>query len=303
MSDAAGGGDGGERALTLFIGGSQSDFIPIRFHAEEAISTPFLLTIDFYATEAQLAPDSYLYQPVSLKVQRPGGPERYFNGMIRKLVSHGTVVRGQTLYTFEVVPKLWFLSQTIDCRIFPNASAGDIFQKIFGEVDLEYSLTVQNSPQTRPYTTQYNETDLDFVTRLMEEEGYYYYFTHSQSAHKLVILDYNNAFQTIDSNAFNVVDTGNNFDVITAFRRLDRTAYGSVTLADYDPETVNTPSTTKSTVLTASGTGSRDVYLWPGHTTDNGLLTNRSQFRAEAADAAAALYEGQGSHEGFVAGG
>ncbi|MGH7189873.1 MAG: type VI secretion system Vgr family protein, partial [Acetobacteraceae bacterium] len=99
------------------------------------------------------------------------------------------------------------------------------------------------------------------------------------------------------------VETGGNYDVLAAFRRGDETAWGSVTLADYDPVTVNQPTQTSSTLLKASGTGQRDVYLWPGHSDQADILSARAKFRSEAADAAAALYEGEGQHEGFFAGG
>ncbi len=302
MSDSAGGGAEG-RALTISVSGAATDFIAVGFHAEETISAPFSLSIDFYAAGSPLSPDSYLFQPLTLKVARPNGPERYFNGMIRRLVTHGTAIRGYGFYRFEVVPNLWFLSQTIDCRIFPDASATDIFTKIFQDASITCDTRLQGTPAVRKYTTQFNETDLAFISRLMEEEGLYYYFEHTETAHTLVILDYNGAFKAIGGSALTYVETGGNYDVLTAFRRGDETAWGSVTLADYDPVTVNHPTQTSSTLLTASGTGQRGVYLWPGHSDQAQILSARAKFRSEAADAAAALYEGEGQHEGFFAGG
>ncbi len=303
MSDSAGGGGTGERALSIAVSGTATGFIPVGFHAEEAISTPFVLTIDFYASGAPLSPDSYLFQPLSLTVARPGGPQRYFNGMIRRLTTHGTALRGYGFYRFEVVPKLWFLNQTIDCRIFPDASVTDILQTIFGETGITYETKLQGSPATRPYTTQYNETDLAFVSRLMEEEGLYYYFEHTESAHTLVILDYNGAFQAISNGSLTFAETGGNYDVLTAFRLCNETAWGSVTLSDYDPVSVNQPSGTSSTLLKASGASQRAVYLWPGRSAETDILNNRAKFQSEAADAAAALYEGGSQHEGFFPGG
>lgn len=302
MSDSAGGGAEG-RALTISVSGAATQFIAVGFHAEEAISAPFNLSIDFYAAGTPLAPDSYLFQPLTLQVARPGGPERYFNGMIRRLVTHGTATRGYGFYRFEVVPKLWFLSQTIDCRIFPDASATDILGKIFQEQNITYDTRLQGTPATRPYTTQFNETDLAFVSRLMEEEGLYYYFEHSESAHTLVILNYNGAFKAIGGNSLRFAETGENYDVLTAFRLCSETAWGSVALSDYDPVSVNQPNGTSSTLLQAGGTAQRDVYLWPGRSADTDVLNARAKFQSEAADAAAVLYEGSGQHEGCFAGG
>jgi len=303
MSDAATGGGVGERALTITVSGQSTDFIAVAFHAEEKISEPFVLTIDFYASGSPLSPDTYLFQPLSLTVSRPGGPERYFNGMIRRLVTHGTALRGYGFYRFEVVPKLWFLNQTIDCRIFPDVSVIDIFGTIFGDAGITYDTRLQGTPETRPYITQFNETDLAFVSRLMEEEGLYYYFEHTASTHNLVILNYNGAFKAIGGNALNFVESGGNYDVLTKFRLCNETAWGSVTLADYDPVSVNQPSGTSSTLLRTSGTSQRTVYLWPGRSTETDTLKNRAKFQSEAADAAAVLYEGEGQHEGFFPGG
>jgi type VI secretion system secreted protein VgrG len=303
MSDAGASGSQAGRALTLTVSGGATDFVPIAYRAEEAISTPFLLTIDFYSPRSPLAPSDYLFQPVSLTVTRPNGPKRHFNGMVRRLVSHGTALRDHALYTFEVVPKVWFLSQTIDCRIFPNATATDIFATIFGEISLDYECRLQDQLSARPYTTQFNETDLAFVTRIIEEEGLYYCFEHAEHSHKMIILNYNRAFPPIDRGAMNFSPAGENYDMISSFRRLDATVYGKVTIEDYDPVTINRPRRTTGTLIQAQGAAQRDVYLWPGHTAEADIIGKRARFRSEAADAAAALYEAQGTHEGFFAGG
>ena len=81
-----------------------------------------------------------------------------------------------------------------DCRIFPNKSIADILAAICGDAGQTLSLNVYGDKPVKPYVTQYNETDLAFLSRLVEEAGYFYYFTHAEGDHTLVVTDQNQGF-------------------------------------------------------------------------------------------------------------
>ena len=144
--------------------------IPTAVTLEEAISEPFLAIVDVASSEAEIDPDKLLYHGVCVTLKRPGREPRHVHGFVRCFVATGPLPRSLFGYRLEVVPKLWFLSQTGDCRIFENKSTKDIVQTLCSEggVDVAFRTDV---PPARPFTVQYNETDLAFVTRLIEEEG------------------------------------------------------------------------------------------------------------------------------------
>ena len=121
--------------------------------------------------------------------------------MVRSFVATGEPVRDQYSYTLTFVPKLWFASQTHDCRIYPGMAIADILTSICGDVGQTISVNVYGDKTDHPYVTQFNETDFAFFSRLVEEAGYFYYFTHTASDHTLVVTDQNQGFVASPSRA------------------------------------------------------------------------------------------------------
>jgi type VI secretion system secreted protein VgrG len=158
--------------------------------ADEAISRPFRFQLELLSEDPAVAFDDIVGKPVSIHVQTYDA-ERRFNGFISRF-SQGGQDRRFTYYSAEMVPWLWFLTRTADCRIFQRQSAPDIIKRIFqdlGFTDFEFRL--YKSYRSREYCVQYRETDFNFVSRLMEEEGIAYFFEHDNhtNKHTLVLAD------------------------------------------------------------------------------------------------------------------
>lgn len=279
---------------------------PFSLRASEAISVPFAVSVDLVSERQTIDPDSLLAKEVCVTLRRQDWPERYFNGVIRKFAATGTMLRQQWVYSAEIVPSLWFLGQTIDCRVFHNTTVADILSTVFGEMGLtDYTLKIYGEKPMREYVTQYNETDLDFVSRLMEREGYFYFFEHSADKHQLIITNGNTAFTDLpESGAMRVLPGGDANDLITGWRRANATVHGKVQLNDYDPVKPQQPlDETVSTTLGTDGAAKRDVFLWPAlDLTPDGV---RSQARRmiEASEAGACIVEGETRNNVFCPGG
>src|SRR5208282_303386 len=85
---------------------------------------------------------------------------------------------------------LGFLTRTSDCRIFQEKSVPDILEEVFkGHGFNDYQLNLSASHSQREYCVQYRETDFNFVSRLMEQEGIYYFFEHQEDKHTMVLAD------------------------------------------------------------------------------------------------------------------
>lgn len=133
--------------------------------------------------------DDIVGQSITISLDLDGDNARFFNGRVS---SFEQVASLDNLFQYRaiVVPWFWFLTRASDCRIFQNMTVPDIIKQVFrdhGYSDFDDSLTGQY--RTWEYCVQYRETDFNFVSRLMEEEGIYYFFKHDDKAHKLVLAD------------------------------------------------------------------------------------------------------------------
>ena len=160
-----------------------------RMRAREELSRVSEYHLELLSEEVDLNSDDILGQNVTVTVELPDQQQRYFNGFVTRFSQEGTHGRYHR-YCAVVRPWLWFLSRTADCRIFQEMTVPDILKQVFAEhgtADFSFELT--GSYRTWNYCVQYRESDLDFVSRLAEHEGIYYYFRHTAEHHTLVLTD------------------------------------------------------------------------------------------------------------------
>ena len=142
-------------------------------------------------TDIELA--SVLGKNMTVRMQLPearGAGSRYFNGFVTRFSYLGMRGMRYGAYRATLSPWLWFLTRTADCRIFQEKTVPQIIEEVFqkhGFTDFKKSLSGQY--RTWEYCVQYRETDFNFVSRLMEQEGIYYYFKHENGKHILVLAD------------------------------------------------------------------------------------------------------------------
>jgi type VI secretion system secreted protein VgrG len=258
--------------------------------------------VDAVSTRDRIDPDDLLHQPVCVTVTLADCPPRQVHGLVRRFAATGPLARGMTGYRMEVVPALWFLSQTEDCRIFEDKATKDIVQTILSEHRVRCTFRVGGTP-ARPLTVQYNETDLDFVMRLMADEGWFYLFRHDATSHMMIITESNTSFTKVANGTVGIGPTPGPV-TLTEWRLGRATAHGKVMLGDYDPEK---PSSTLSgetaTTARTADAAKRDPFHWPARALKSDQVTQRTRLRMEAAEAAAALAQGAGSNPNFFAGG
>jgi len=155
----------------------------------EQLGRLFEYQLELASKDHQIAPEKIIGQNVTIRFELGNDETRYFNGY----VSHFTqrTASGQLArYRATVVPWFWFLTRVADCRIFQEKNVPDIIQQIFrdrGFTDFENRLSAKY--RTWEYCVQYRETDFNFISRLMEQEGIYYFFKHENGKHSLVMAD------------------------------------------------------------------------------------------------------------------
>ncbi len=149
----------------------------VGFTIKEGISQLFDVQLDLMAeNHTEISFDQLLGQNVVIRFTLPEGKERFFSGICSRF-SQGHRDETFTHYRMEVVPQFWLLTRRSQSRIFQHMSVPDILKKVLTGLDVAFEL--QGSFQPRDYCVQYRESDFAFVSRLMEEEGIYYFFKHT----------------------------------------------------------------------------------------------------------------------------
>ena len=151
-------------------------------NAVEALSELFEFSIEAVSEQANLDFNSALGLAATVTFKASDGLERYFNGIMTEARWAG--VR-QDLHAYQIVlrPWLWLLTRTSDSRIFSSMTVKDIIKKVFTDRGFsDFRDATTSSQPTLEYCVQYRETDFDFVSRLMEEYGIYYFFEHGGQA-------------------------------------------------------------------------------------------------------------------------
>jgi type VI secretion system secreted protein VgrG len=159
----------------------------VGFSGQEALSQPFSFQLDLLAkNQTDVAFDKLLGQKVTVTMQLGKGKKRYFAGICSR-VTQGERGSDYTTYRMDVVPPVWVLSRKAQSRIFQQLSVPDILKKVLTGFDVAYE--IQGTFEPRDYCVQYRETDFNFASRLMEEEGIYYFFKHSADGCKMVVAN------------------------------------------------------------------------------------------------------------------
>ncbi|HVZ09616.1 type VI secretion system Vgr family protein [Rhodopila sp.] len=294
----------GKRLLSLQTALGQDVLQPVAFHADETISTPYAVTVDVVSDNASVDPDAVLYHPACLKVTYGTAEPRILHGLVRSFAATGEPQRGRFSYRLTFVPRLWFMGQTSDCRVFCNKSVTDIISTLCDEAKQTIEVKVGAGQPQKPYVTQYNETDLAFLSRLAEESGFFYYFKHQDGNHTLVLADANSAFPQDPKPQLSVAHEGGGIDVLTGWHRIGATAHGKYSLRDYDPLKPSTPPEGQQpTKLGTAGAPTRDVFAWPALAETSDEASAKARRLIEASEAEAALVEALGENPLLLPGG
>ena len=155
----------------------------------EQLGRLFEYQLSLLSEDFEIRYEDLLGKSLTVNMQLLDGSERHFNGIVNRFAQVG-FDGGLAQYDATVVPSTWFLTRTSDCRIFQEKTVPDIIKEVLRENDItDFEERLNGSYRKWVYCVQYRETDFNFISRLMEQEGIYYFFTHEQDKHKLVFAD------------------------------------------------------------------------------------------------------------------
>ncbi len=247
------------------------------FWGTEALSELFHFTLTMRSEDGSIQGSAVVGTSATVKLQQVAGPSRFFNGIISRFTYLGSAV-DFALYSAELVPRMWLLTLGRDRVIYQNQTVPDIIKAVLGEFGVAFQAAdITGSYTAREYCVRYDETAFDFISRLMEDEGIFYWFTFSDGAHTLVLADSKAAYTTCPNMASLVVRSeGDNFrrvDSVTQFELERRLVALSHAVDDFN---YMTPST--DLFAQSDGASGRGLdYEYPGRH----LTTSSGQKKAQ----------------------
>lgn len=271
-----------------------------RYSGTEAVSSPYTFTLHMVSADADISGDDLLRTPASIRYTLPDGSSQFIHGRISSFAQLELGPDGLANYRAELVPWLWFLSLSSDCRVFQKMKVTEIVEQLFGDLGFsDFRWNLAGDYEQREYCVQYRETHLEFVSRLLEEEGIFYFFEHTEDAHTLVMADFQGAVKPCAGQAAarvvprstHRVDHEDTLDGLV----VEQTAHtGKVELTDYN---YLTPSSNLRAQV--AGTGPESVYDYPGGYGERKAGEGRAEVMLEGYEAEGRVVRGRGTCRAF----
>jgi type VI secretion system secreted protein VgrG len=186
----------------ISIDALETDAEVLRLHAREGLSTLFDLDVRFVCDTGDLDLDAMLWRPTCVRVARDGEDVRVFHGVIEE--AEWTATRAQRhVYRVRVRPRVHGLAYRVRSRIFQGMTALEVVDRVLrdaglGDEDFDLGGLGDRYP-TREFCVQYKESELDFVLRLLEDEGVFYWFEHDLDGHRLRVGDAPTAHEAMEA--------------------------------------------------------------------------------------------------------
>jgi len=251
----------------------------------EQLGRPFDFRLELVSEDHQIRFEDIIGQNVTVRLELSKNTTRYFNGYVSNFTQ--TPGRGRYAeYKATVVPWLWFLTRTSDCRIFQEMTVPNIIKQVFrdhGFSDFEDSLN--GSYREWEYCVQYRETDFNFVSRLMEQEGIYYFFKHENGKHTLVLADSASAhqpFEEYEEIQYRPPDAAVSSDEVILSWTVSKTVLpGMYSLGDFDFKNTKKDLNTRAKVTRDHAGADHEMYDYPGEYAEYADGENYARTRIE----------------------
>lgn len=257
-----------------------------KMHGHDELGRLFEYELDLISENPAIDLDKVLGKPMTVTLALHDGSKRYFHGIVARFGQ--TAGNGQfSGYRATLRPWFWLLSRSSDCRIFQNKTAPDIIKEIFrdhGFSDFEESLS--GNYRTWEYSVQYRETSFDFVSRLMEQEGIYYYFRHEKDKHVLVLSDAYGSHHPVSGYAtvpyYPPTEQQRERDHIYDWHIAREVQSGSLALNDYDFQRPSARLEVRSVVPRQHAQAEHKLYDYPGEYVQSSEGEHYARARIEA---------------------
>src|SRR5262245_54061958 len=255
-----------ERTLVLKTPLGADVLLLLGFSGTESLSRLFAYQLDLASPDNAIAPEAIVGKPVSWSINRFDQHPRYFAGIVSRFVAGPLNRRKLRTYRAEVVPWPWLLTRTTDCRIFQNLTTPEIISTIFRDFGFnDYALELKGSFPKREYCVQYRETAFNFISRLMEHEGIFYFFRHEDGKHTMVLANAASSYAKCPESPVEYSPGSLAPNHVQSWEHQYEFRSGKWSRTDYNFETPSTSLlTTSSTVIDLPDAPKYEIFDYPG---------------------------------------
>lgn len=294
-------------AITTPLG--QDELLLNRFTLRERLGSPFEIDADLCSLDHQIDISKVVGHAASIRLEMKPHGTRVFNGYVSRFVQNAGKGR-YARYQATIVPWLWFLTRTSDCRVFQRKSVLEIAEEVFNAHRFGsdfYEIRLKNRYARRRYCVQYRETDFNFIHRLFETEGIFYWFEHKGNRHRMILADSIGASQPVEGFEklkFNVAEPGTaqgrtDISEWTAHHEVQPVAYR---LKDFDFKKPSDPLLDGADIRREHGMARFAMYDYPGEYYEPKEAKRYAQLRLEELQARHEVLQGVTAARGIGAG-
>lgn len=279
---------------------AEDTFYLRRLTGTEQVSRGFELRLELLSADPDIDFTALLGQPVTVEVSPGGTLVRKFAGIAAKVGQTGTE-GNYIVYEMLVVPWLWMLSRSACCDLWNETPTADIVKEILRKAPQPEFEVPSSGWSDRLYCVQYRESDYDFVSRLVEDEGFYYFFEPSGEFHKMIVADGAQAPAKVHEVKYSGSETHGQDFTVTSFGKTQELTTGEYQMVDFDyadPKLGEPMEAVPSAVETGSAPADTTWYDFPGEFGkitggDTGKLRDRVKLRIAEEDAKAIVFRGK----------
>lgn len=300
------------RLIRIYTPLGDDVLVPRSFEGSEGISRLYEYRIELSSENGSINAQDIVGKRVTLAIlQADMETERYFDGFVSHFTKLPTNPNHRSFYEYEIkiVPWTWFLTRTTNCRIFQDKTVPQVIEEIFKDLSFsDFQIQLSGTHNSWTYCVQYRETAFNFISRLMEKEGIFYFFKHEMGKHTMMIGDKSSVHQNCDFQSnMEVAPAAGIFsrdqDTVQIWERHYQYRSGKWTQTDYNFETPTTSLLANdATVLQIEKSMNYEFFDYPGEYDNKGDGEALTKLRMEEEEVGFDTARGESDCRSFASG-
>jgi type VI secretion system secreted protein VgrG len=298
------------RMLEISTKAGANAFVVQRFSGHEELGRLYEYELELLSERGDITAEQLLGTNATVAVELPDSKgTRSFNGYVTRFTVQGMVrtpaYKSNTgfLYLVTLSPGLWFMTRSSDSKIYPDITIGDVIMQKLQADSLMTSKNSASDTEMRNYITQYRETDFNFVSRLAEHAGLYYYFTHTNGAHEMQLLNKAGDHKPTPNLAeLRMIGVGTEAGTLESLRLVSEVQPGAFSTGDYNYAKPNTQLAAVNSNPASHDNAGFEIYDHPIDASTADFVTTYAKIRSEELACRHAVVRGAGTERSIQVG-